>query len=181
LVLSLSLIQPRLELEDSYIGLVQEFLANDEPLIPFPLAFAYDDFPAMLKKLADQSKGIDLPEGFIANSTFWLLNQEQEVVGVSNLRHALTPKLEHEGGHIGYGIRPSQRGKGYGHTILEKTLNKAWELGLDKVLLSCTKQNLASNKVIIKNGGNFDSDAYSEQHKQPINRYWIRAEPERAD
>ena len=169
----LTLIEPRVGLEDTYIAMVREFLANDEPLIPFPLEFEYEDFPAMVAKLTDQSIGVGLPDGFVANSTYWLLDEQEEIVAVSNLRHSLTPKLRHEGGHIGYGVRPSQRRKGYGNIVLRETLAKAWDLGLPKVLLTCAKQNAASNKVIVNNGGEFDSQAFSTQRNLIIHRYWI--------
>jgi predicted acetyltransferase len=171
--MNISLIEPRIDLEESYLSLIQEFQVNGEPLIPFPLTFPHQPFSDLLTKLQDHSKGIGIPEGFVPNSTFWLIEEEREIVAVSNLRHALTAKLRREGGHIGYGVRPSQRRKGYGKTILRETLVKAWELGLEKVLITCGKANIASAKVILKNGGVFESEDYIPERDEVVQRYWI--------
>jgi len=57
------------------------------------------------------------------------------------------------GGHIGYGIRPSERQKGYATTGLQLALEEARKRGLDQVLLTCGVDNLASRRVILANGG----------------------------
>ena len=105
----LALVRPSARFRDSYRGLVSEFVGAGETLIPFTLAFAHDDFDEFLSRLDSCARGIDLPEGFVAHSTFWLVRDQAEVTGVSNIRHSLTVALRREGGGIGYGIRPSAR------------------------------------------------------------------------
>jgi predicted acetyltransferase len=112
-VSSIELVHPSPKFRDSYRALVAEFTASNEKLVPFTLAFPHDDFAGMLEKLASCSRGVGLPEGFVAHSTFWLVRNGAEVVGVSNLRHVLTPALRREGGNIGFGIRPSARRRGF--------------------------------------------------------------------
>ena len=170
---SLSLIEPCADLKEAYVSLVLEFLTYNEPLIPFPLKYPYDDFDSLIRKLSEHSRNIGLPEGFVANSTFWLVSEERELLGVSNLRHKLTPSLKREGGHIGYGVRPSQRGKGYASALLKMTLEKAKARGLDRVLLTCGKGNIASARVILKNGGKYESEEYLEDRGEIVQRYWI--------
>lgn len=167
------LIEPNLLLRESYRELVQEFVENGEPLIPFPLRFPSDDFEALIRKLNDASMGMGIPEGFVANTTYWLIDRRGEVLGVSNLRHRLTDRLRREGGHIGYGIRPSMRGRGLATELLRLTLEKARQIGLTKVLLTCAKTNAPSAQVILKNGGVFDSEEYIEERNEMITRYWI--------
>ena len=104
---------------------------------------------------------------------FWLVRGGTAIVGTSQLRHTLTPDLEHEGGHIGYNIRPSQRRKGYGTRLLGLLLGKARGLGLQRVLLTCDTDNVASARIIEKNGGRLDSDGISGKSGKPISRYWI--------
>jgi predicted acetyltransferase len=89
------------------------------------------------------------------------------------LRHKLTPALRVEGGHIGYGVRPSLRGKGFGSEILRQTLFRAKSLGLTKVLLTCGKNNIASAKVIVANGGVLESEAYYPPRDEVLQKYWI--------
>ncbi len=170
----LELVRPTSALEWSYRSHVAELVERGEPFIPFPVGFELGDFPALLKKLDDGSRGIGLPEGFVPNTTYWLVRNGSEVVGVSNLRHALTPKLLREGGHIGYGIRPSARGQHLGTGILRLTLKEAAALGLKEVLVTCDKSNTASARVILGNGGVLDSEVFVEERGAFVQRYWIR-------
>ncbi|MGH8634248.1 MAG: GNAT family N-acetyltransferase [Burkholderiales bacterium] len=168
-----SLIAPRKELEPSYRSLIEEITSRGERLVPFTLGFEYEKFDDLLKELDDNSKGIGLPKGFVAHSSFWLVRDKSEIVGVSNLRHELTPALRIEGGHIGYGIRPSLRRKGFGSQILRETLSRARSRGLNRILLTCGKENIASVKIILANGGVLDSEAFHAPRNEIIQRYWI--------
>ena len=77
--------------------------------------------------------GLDLPDGFVPNSTFWLADASGRRLGLVNLRHSLTESGVIRGGRIGYEVRPSDRGKGYGTRFLALTLLKAREMGLTRV------------------------------------------------
>ena len=141
--------------------------------MPFTLSFQYEPFDALLKKLSDNAEGVGIPEGFVANSSYWLVDDEAGIVGVSNLRHVLTPALRLEGGHIGYGIRPSLRRRGYGVEILRHSLAKAAALGLKRVLLTCGKDNIGSVRVILANGGKLESEEFHPPRNEVLQRYWI--------
>lgn len=169
---ALRLISPSREFEPSYRSLVAEIKARGERPIPFPLGFPHDDFDELIVRLEQSSKGHGLPEGFVPNSTFWVVTQS-EIVGVSNVRHSLTPRLREEGGNIGYGVRPSFRGRGLGVELLRQTLGKARDLGLTKVLLTCGKDNIASVRVILSNGGALESEEYLAARGEVVQRYWI--------
>jgi len=75
------------------------------------------------------------------------------------------------GGHIGYGIRPSERRKGNATKILSLALDKARELGIERALLTCDKDNIGSAQTIINNGGQLDSEDVVNDTE--IQRYWI--------
>ncbi len=167
-------VTPSARLCDSYRKLVAEFVDGGEKLIPFVLGFDHADFDAMLARLADCARGIGLPDGFVAHSTYWLVDDRERVVGVSNIRHALTPSLLREGGHIGYGIRPSARGRGLGSEILRQSLSRAHDLDIGDVLVTCGQANVASAKVIIGNGGVLESEAFVPDRDEIVQRYWIR-------
>ena len=158
---------------DSYRALVRDFLVHGEHLIPFVLEFAHDDFGAMVRLLQAHSRGEGIPPGFVPHSTWWLVRDGADVVGVSNLRHALTPRLRVEGGNIGYGVRPSARRRGYATALLRGTLERARELGLKEALLTCSKTNAASVATIRKCGGRFDSEEFIPERKEVVQRYWI--------
>lgn len=170
---SIHLASPCREYEASYRRMIQEFSENNEPLVPFVLAFPCDDFSELINNLESCSKGIDIPRGFVPHSTFWLVDRDRNVLGVVNLRHALTDRLRREGGHIGYGIRPSARRRGYGSLILKLSLDKARELGLDRVLITCSAENIGSIGVIRNNGGQYDSEEFMPERDEVVQRYWI--------
>jgi predicted acetyltransferase len=170
---TVELVSPSRALEASYRGHVAEFVARGEHLIPFPIKFDAGDFDAFLRRLEGCSREVGV-DGFVPHSTFWLVRGGTEVVGVSNLRHALTPNLRREGGHIGYGIRPSARGQGLGNEILRLTLGRAVAIGLKEALITCDRENVASARVIIRNGGTLDSEGFIEERGVMLQRYWIR-------
>jgi predicted acetyltransferase len=136
-----------------------------------------DDFAAYVEYLQKGAQGIDLPEGYVPWTALWLVNKETgQLLGVSSLRHRLTPTLEQLGGHIGYAIRPSQRGKGYGTAILALTLPHAWSLGIRCVHVHCVRGNIASARVIERNGGQLQDEA--EVQGMMIARYHVHFAPE---
>jgi predicted acetyltransferase len=174
---TVELVRPSLRYRDSYRGLVAELAAAGEKLVPFVLALENSDFDAFLCRLDDCSRGIDLPDGFVAHSTYWLVRDQAEVVGVSNIRHSLTEALRREGGNIGYGIRPSARRQGLGTTILRNSLARASEMGLPRILVTCAKTNIGSAKSILHNGGVLDSEEYLVDRGEVVQRYWIENRP----
>ena len=170
--MNIELKEPSQQYEGSYRDYLRELAEGKEEPIPFVLGFECDDFQSFLAELDNCSKNIGLPEGFVPHSTYWLVSNN-EVVGVSNIRHELTDGLREEGGHIGYGIRPGHRGKGYGNEILKHSLARAKTLGITKALITCGVDNSASERVILNNGGVFDSEGFVERRNEVIKRYWI--------
>ena len=111
----------------------------------------YDELPAYLKKCDNMTKAIDLPPHIVPQTTYWLYI-DGELVGMCELRHYLNENLKIRGGNIAYTIRPSQRRKGYGTVILQKLLQKAKERGMEDVWITCMESNIASRRIIEKNG-----------------------------
>ena len=156
------------ELRAEFLSMAEEYLAAGEGRYKAALG----DFSAYLRRLSDALRGIGLPPGTVPYSAFWLV-AGRRLLGRSSLRHHLTPALEYEGGHVGYDIRPSERGKGYGTLILKLTLVEARRLGLSRVLLTCDTDNPGSAKVIERNGGVLRDTAISRNSGKQISRYWI--------
>ncbi len=171
--MDLQLVTPSVSFKDSYLEHVSEFQARQERFVPFSISYNTDDFEALVQKYANERAGVGVPDEFVPSSTFWLTLGGKEVVGVSNLRHALTERLRKEGGHIGYGIRPSFRGRGFGKEILRLTLYEAQQLGINKALITCNKSNAASAGVILANGGVFEGEEFVESYGDIVQRYWI--------
>ena len=110
---------------------------------------------------------------YVPGSVLFLYDEDRErFLGAVNIRHYLNDELLQSGGHIGDGIRPSERGKGYGTKMVALALEECKKLGIDKVLMTCDKDNIASAKTIIKNGGVLENEFLNEEGKTE-QRYWI--------
>ena len=130
------------------------------------------DFDAYVRQLARHARGENVPAGLVPQTTYWAVVGD-EIVGSIRLRHWLTPSLELEGGHIGYDVRPSRRGHGYATAMLALVLERAREMGLARVLLTADADNIASARVIEKNGGHLDGRSYVEETGHEVLQYWI--------
>lgn len=164
----ITLIKPIEGLVAEFLSMADEYRATGDDRYKS----AADDFSSYVRNLVFYSKGINLPLDHVPASTFWLVLADR-IIGRSSLRHYLTSELEHEGGHIGYDIRPSERRKGYGKLILKLTLERARDIGLDRVLLTCDTDNTASAKIIERNGGVMQGQVSSNKSGKPISQYWI--------
>ncbi|TDQ40895.1 GNAT family N-acetyltransferase [Aureibacillus halotolerans] len=169
----LQLITPNVAYEQDYKAFYQDWQDSGRAIIPSVAKDLPADFAGYVQRLNDNAQGIGLEEGIVPNSTFWLVNEENnEVLGAVNIRHQLTPYLERVGGHIGFGLRPTARGKGYAKTMLALSLKEAKSLELEKVLITCDVDNVTSEKTILKNGGRRSTDEQTEEGII-VHRFWI--------
>ena len=129
----------------------------------------YRDFDFYLENLE-----ISEPEdGKVPDSVFFLLDTERNILlGAVDIRHYLNEYLLNFGGHIGDGIRPSERGKGYATEMIRLSLPECKKLGIDRVLMVCEKWNVASAKTIIKNGGILENE-FVDSEGEINQKYWI--------
>ena len=138
----------------------------------YPLAiFKYDyhDFNYYLDHLEIKEP----KEGKVPDSVFFLLDEERNILlGAVNIRHYLNDFLLQYGGHIGDGIRPTERRKGYATEMIRLALLECKKLGIDKVLMVCNKSNIGSAKSIIKNGGILENE-FVDDDGEINQRYWI--------
>jgi predicted acetyltransferase len=170
---TLTLVSPAVTFQAEMLAMIAEYTALGDQRYQDIAQVARTDFAAYIRQLEEMSQGIDLPPGYVPQTTFWSLREDNLLIGTSRLRHWLTPVLEQYGGHIGYDIRPSQRGRGYGTCQLALTLEKARELGLRRVLLTCDTDNVASARVIEKNGGQLAEQVVYRKIGKLVSRYWI--------
>jgi len=127
-----------------------------------------DNFSGYLDDLDNYSKGIDLPDGWVATSTFWLIDNN-EVVGVVRIRNQ---DVESDG-HIGYDISPNNRNKGYGYQILKLALAEAEKMCIKEVMVTCYVDNEFSKKIIEKNGGKLLGIIFNEEENVYLYRYCL--------
>lgn len=115
----------------------------------------------------------ETPEGRVPDSTFFALDTDRNIfVGAVNIRHYLTEELLFTGGHIGDGVRPSERRKGVATKMIGLALDECRKLGIDRVLITCDKDNIGSAKSIINNGGVLENEVVNEDGELE-QRYWI--------
>jgi predicted acetyltransferase len=169
---------PTLELAPAFLMMNKEYREFEQQETFKAILDLYKDYDnasikGYIQKLIDQSEGLNLIPGHVPATTFWLISDNNDILAVSRLRHSLTPSLEDIGGHIGYSVRPSQRSKGYGTRLLALTLERAKTLGLQRVLITCDKDNTVSTKVILSNGGKLASEGISQTTGEEILRFWI--------
>ncbi|KXZ40328.1 Predicted acetyltransferase [Alkalithermobacter thermoalcaliphilus JW-YL-7 = DSM 7308] len=165
------LIKPDTSFKSEFLDMISEWKESGEELIPWSLNFNTTDFNEMVEKINGYSNGIGLKDGFVECSTYWLINENNKILGAIDIRHRLNEKLLYRGGHIGYGIRPSERKKGYATQMLSLALNICKTIGIPKVLITCDKNNIGSSKVILNNGGILDSEEI--ENGEVFQRYWI--------
>jgi predicted acetyltransferase len=172
LVDRLFLIKPTVDLKEEYHSFYQEWVDSGENMVPWVIQKDPANFQEMVQFLHDNEHGINLRKGWVPDSTLWLINQDKRIIGAVNIRHQLTEFLLNSGGHIGYGIRPSERRKGFATKLLSLSLEKAKELGIRKALVVCDETNTGSLKTIVNNGGIPDSD-FIEEDGNIVKRFWI--------
>lgn len=130
-------------------------------------------YPKIIREIdiEDIASTISLLQTIDEETLFVLDDQREKLIGVINIRYNLTDTMAEYVGNIGYCVTPLERRKGYGNEILKLAIVYAQRNGLNKILLTCDKTNLASKKSIIHNGGVWERDVVYKN--VIIERYWI--------
>ena len=149
--------------------MMDEWTGAEDDITPWAIVRSdYHHFDTWLQSLEVKQP----TEKAVPDSTFFCLDAARNrMVGAVNIRHFLNELLLKNGGHIGDGVRPSERGRGIGTKMIGLALEECRKLGIKKVLMVCDKDNPSSARTIQKNGGILENeitvDGIIEQ------RYWI--------
>lgn len=167
-MINLLLVEPNKDNQMSFERYVSSYQEVNDIFYYEKYKKGLEDFDEYLNDLRNYSKGIDLPQDMVTTSTFWLIDHD-EVVGVARIRH------EDRGtdGHIGYDIAPCHRNKGYGTQILRLALEKAANIGINEVIVTCNVDNAASRKIIEKSNGILLGTMFDEEENENLFRYSI--------
>jgi predicted acetyltransferase len=166
-----TLVDPEARFEASYRDAMAEFVAEGRSEELRSLS-SHASFASFVAELRAHAEGRDLPEGWVAGTTWWLVDGDR-FIGKVEVRHRLTDALRLRGGHIGYSIRPTMRRHGYGTLALALVLPRCLDLGLDRVLVTCDQSNEASRRIIEANGGEMEDLVKLGDRAVPTMRYWI--------
>lgn len=168
------LIEPTADLRDSWLESAQEWgeasqdgsglwLAGDLSL------HTAEGFAAWVDRLRDRSD-LEVTADRVP-ATHWWIVEGGNYLGAITLRHPLNAKLLEGGGHVGYGVRPSARGRGVASWALGEVVDRARARGIDRVLVTCHPGNVASARTIERNGGVLED--VRDTWLGPTRRYWI--------
>ncbi|MDF2557535.1 MAG: GCN5-related N-acetyltransferase [Bacillales bacterium] len=171
----LKLISPTAEHEHLALEFLQEFKEYGSEINGTGGLQRYsENYSEWLVKLRNDLDVTNMQSDRVPSTTFFVYRKEDNrMVGMINIRHKLNDYLLKEGGHIGYGIRPTERRKGYATETLYLGLQLCKELSIDKVLVTCDKDNIGSARTIQKNGGVLENEILDSQLAEVLQRYWI--------
>ena len=176
--MKLFLAKPDLAYFGQYNEMMAEWRANGTQIAPWFLDAPFPDleaFARFIRMLDDCEHGITA-EGYAATTSYFVIDEAGRLVGAASLRHYLTEEGFRSWGHIGYGIRPSERRKGYGVQTLRLALEQAKTRNIRKVLIGVHEGNAASRRTVERCGGILENTVRLENDPEPVCRYWIKNE-----
>lgn len=174
--MKLYLIKPDLSYYEQYNDMMKEWNESKTQIAPWFLDKPVDTietFAKLIKKLDDCEHGI-VDERFCSTTSYFVIDENDKLVGATSLRHYLTVEGINTWGHIGYGVRPSERKKGYATNILNMMLEEAKKKKIYKIMIGAHTSNIGSCKVIEKCDGKLENIVQDpDDVNETINRYWI--------
>lgn len=159
------------EYKKQLFDMMDEWSETGEKIIPYSIRrLDYHNFEEYLKGFYEDENIKE--EGKVPSTTYWGYDDERDIfVGAVNIRHGLNEQLLRNGGHIGDGVRPSERRKGYATKMIGLALDICKDMGIYRVLMVCDKENTGSRKSIMNNGGILENELLADG--MLAQRFWI--------
>lgn len=173
--MNIELTKPNPGCKERVLAFKKEFVDAKEELRGTAFLETTEDFEDWLEILKANFDQETVMEGLVPASTYMVLTDEREIVGMVGIRHKLNEELEKFSGNISYSIAKKFRNQGYATQILKKALGICEVYGVEDVLVTCDKENLAGIRTIEKNNGKFENEV--DRGDKIINRYWIDNRP----
>ena len=164
---------PTPEDKDAVMEYKEEFLSSGQAMAGVGALDKLDTFEEWLEKIQNDIDPNTCGEGRVPSTLYLSYRKEDnKLIGMIQIRHELNDYLLQFGGHIGDGIRPSERRKGYATEMIRLALIECKKIGISKVLMVCDKSNIGSSKSIINNGGILENEFLDEKGNMQ-QRFWI--------
>ena len=166
------LVKPDLSYADEIIKYKEESLA-ESPIINGSAGLdRFSSIEIWFEELKKRSCEDTVPKGLVPSSTYLAVREKDNyIVGMIDIRHYLNEYLTQVGGNIGYGVRKTERNKGYAKQMLKLALEKCKELKIKKVLITCDEDNIASEKVILSANAKLEDIRNVDGENKK--RFWI--------
>ncbi|WP_315337202.1 GNAT family N-acetyltransferase [Fusobacterium pseudoperiodonticum] len=166
------LVKPDLSYADEIIKYKEESLAESPVINGSAGLDRFSSIEVWLEELKKRSCEDTVPKGLVPSSTYLAVREKDNyIVGMIDIRHYLNEYLTQVGGNIGYGVRKTERNKGYAKQMLKLALEKCKELKIKKVLITCDEDNIASEKVILSANAKLEDIRNVDGENKK--RFWI--------
>lgn len=174
--LNLRLAKPTEEYKEQVMNYRKTFLENGEELSGCALLENVELFDEWIDFEGRLSK--EYGDNYVPSTVYLAIREEDnKLVGIIDFRHELSDFLFNYGGNIGYSVLPEERRKGYAKKMLSLMLEICRKKGLERVLITCDKNNIASAKTIMANGGILENEIADKNIISKsgfLRRYWIK-------
>lgn len=173
--MKLYLAKPDMVFFEQYNEMMTEWKISGTQIAPWFLNEPFvsvEEFARYIRMLDDCEHGI-VDKRFSATTSYFVIDENGKLIGATSLRHYLTLEGYQTWGHIGYGVRPNERRKGYAVQMLRLMLEEAQAKKIHKVLVGVHEGNIGSWKTVEKCGGILENTVFAENDDEPIRRYWI--------
>lgn len=168
----ITLVLPTNKYKEQIMNYKKEFIENEDSLDGTAGLRNSDTFEEWYQGVCDNSQEATVGEGLVPATTYLGISiKDNRLIGMIDIRHRLNDYLLKYGGHIGYSVRKTERNKGYATEMLALALNECKNMGIDNVLITCFKENVASAKIMMKNGAILENEI--PEGEKITQRYWI--------
>jgi len=168
----LKLVLPTLEYKEQLIEYKREFIESGDSMDGTAGLRTAEIFEDWYSAICDNLKEETVRAGLVPSTTYMAISTvDGRLIGMIDIRHRLNDHLLNFGGHIGYSVRKSERQQGYATEMLALGLIECKKLNIKKALITCSKDNIASAKTIINNGGKLENEI--SEGTRITQRYWI--------
>lgn len=175
-LMSLYIVKPDLYFFDEYNDMMNEWNESGTQIAPWFLDKPFNDLEdfALFIQMLDNCENANVDKKYSSTSSYFVIDENDRLIRATSLRHYLTAEGYNTWGHIGYGVRPSERRRSYAVQMLKMMLDEAKARKMHKVLVACHTSNIGSVKVIESCGGKLENIVADPNEKEEtINRYWF--------